>query len=850
MKVISKNYFPVFIFMILMLFVGISNTTIAQTATIEGTVLNNRNQPIELANVAIVGEPGGTTTDKKGRFSLEVPANRDIEIAFTFVGFADSRQKINLSTGEQKKLEVKLESTSTNLPGFEVKDEQLRTQSMVRLDPKNANLAPSLTEGVSDIIKTLPGVSSSNEMSSQYSVRGGNFDENLVYVNDIEIYRPFLVNAGQQEGLSFVNSSLVSSLLFSAGGFGVQYGDKMSSVLDVQYKTPNEFGGSFSASLLGADLNFGGVAAKNKLTYLVGVRYKTNSYILNSLETQGEYQPEFMDIQSLITYKLSKKWDLSFLGYYSHNKYKVVPANRETDFGTFQEVIRFKVYFDGNETDRYDMYQGGLTLGYKPRKNTDLKLILSAFNTNESETYDIQGQYWIGQVETSPGSEEYGDAVQTQGIGTYLLHARNYFKANVVTAEHKGAIFNEKSTLRWGARIQHQEVDDKLREWEMVDSAGYSIPNPTPSPGSTDPNNPNLEIKEFVGAKNILSTNRASAYISNQWNIVTKNKSEISITAGVRANYWDFNKEFLVAPRANFSYKPSKNRNLVFRFATGIYYQTPFYREMRSVDGVINQDVKSQKSTHFIAGSDFRFTTWGRPFIFTTELYYKMMDNLIPYYVENVRIRYLTDQLAKGYATGIDFKIYGEFVKGVDSWMSLSIMQTKEDIYNDFYYDYYNSEGEKINSGITVDNIVADSIRVEPGYIPRPTDQRINFSIFFQDYIPNHPYLKMHMRLLFSSGLPFGAPDTERHEHTLRMPDYRRVDIGFSYQFINEGTTFGKKNPFKHFKNMWVSLEIFNLLQIYNTVSYIWIKDVNNRQYAVPNYLTPRLLNIKLTAEF
>ena len=380
--------------------------------------------------------------------------------------------------------------------------------------------------------------------------------------------------------------------------------------------------------------------------------------------------------------------------------------NRETDFGTFQEVIRFKVYFDGNETDRYDMYQGGLTLGYKPSINTDLKFILSAFNTNESETYDIQGQYWIGQVENNPGSEEFGEAVQTQGVGTYLLHARNYFKANVISVEHKGVIINKKSTLKWGIRYQHQEVDDVLREWEMVDSAGYSIPNPNITPGTPNPNNQNFELKDFVAAKNTLSMNRAAAYLSNQWDFVSKNNDEITVTAGLRANFWDFNSEFLLAPRASFSYKPAKNPNLVFRFATGIYYQTPFYKEMRNIDGTINYDIKSQKSTHFIAGSDLRFNSWNRPFIFTTEVYYKLLDNLIPYYVDNVRIRYLSNELSKGYATGIDFKLYGEFVKGIDSWISLSVMQTKEDIYGDYYYDYYNFEGEKIISGVTVDTEV------------------------------------------------------------------------------------------------------------------------------------------------
>ncbi len=837
-----------FVFSILLFSLNLAGQD--KKAIVEGEVVNNKGKSIELANVAILGEPGGTTTDKKGRYKLSVPAERKITLAITYVGFADKKIELNLKAGETVELNVQLESVSTVLPGFEVRDEQLRTQSMVRLNPKDANLAPSLTEGVSDIIKTLPGVTSTNEMSSQYSVRGGNFDENLVYVNDIEIYRPFLVNTGQQEGLSFVNSALVSSLLFSAGGFGVQYGDKMSSVLDVKYRTPTEFSGSFSASLLGAELDFGGTALKNKLTYLVGFRYKTNSYLLNSLETQGEYKPSFLDFQSQITYKLSDKWSLGLLGYYSRNKYKVVPSNRETDFGTFQEVVRFKVYFDGNETDRYDMFQGGLTLGYKPRKNTDLRLIFSAFNTDESEKYDIQGQYWIGQVETNLGSEEYGEAVQTQGIGTYLLHARNYFKATVASAEHKGARVNDKSTYRWGVRYQHQMVDDKMREWEMVDSAGYSIPNPSQYPGSSSPDNPDFIVKDFVSAKNSLSTNRLAAYTSGQWNLVTKNNSEITLAAGLRANYWDYNNEFLLAPRANISYKPGKNPNLVFRFATGIYYQTPFYREMRNTDGTLVSDIKSQKSTHFIAGSDYRFFAWNRPFIFTTEVYYKLLDNLIPYYVENVRIRYLPNQKSHGYATGIDFKVYGEFVKGLDSWLSLSIMQTMEDIEGDFYYNYFNSAGEKILFGITEDEIITDSVMVEPGFIPRPTDQRVNFSIFFQDHIPNHPYLRMHMRLLFSTGLPFGAPDTERYAHTLRMPDYRRVDIGFSYQFINEGTTFSKGNPFKHFKNMWVSLEVFNLLQIYNTVSYIWIKDVNNRQYAVPNYLTPRLLNIKLTADF
>lgn len=821
-----------------------------QNATVSGKVTDENNKPVELANVAIEGEKGGTSTNSRGEFELLVPAEKKTTLVFSFIGFSEKRVHLNLRPGESHRLNVTLVSVSTTLPGFEVKDENLRTESMVRLDPRDAQVAPSLTGGVSDIIKTLPGVSSSNEMSSQYSVRGGNFDENLIFVNDIEIYRPFLVNSGQQEGLSFVNSALVSSILFSAGGFGAEYGDKLSSVLDIKYTTPNEFGGSFSASLLGAELSMGGASRNQKFTYLVGARYKTNSYLLNSLQTQGEYQPEFADIQSLFTYKLNSKWDLSLLGYYSKNKYKVVPSNRETDFGTYQEVIRFKVYFDGNEIDNYEMFQGGLTLGFKPNNLTDLRLILSAYNTNETEKYDIQGQYWIGQAEADEENSEFGDVIQTQGVGTYLLHARNAFEATVITAEHKGTTILNSHQLKWGLRYQHQEVDDRLREWEMVDSSGYSLPHPIDTPGNPFPDNPNLEVKDFVKGHNILNTNRFAAYLADQWKFVLKNNDEINLTAGVRANYWDYNDEFLFAPRISAAYKPAKNENIVFRLATGYYYQPAYYREMRNIDGSLNPNIKAQKSIHFIIGGDYRFKAWDRPFIFTTEAYYKILDNLIPYMVENVRIRYLANETAKGYATGIDFKVYGEFVKGLDSWMSLSVMQTKEDINGDFYYQYYNTDGELIKPGITVNTEVGDSTMISPGYIPRPTDQRVNLSIFFQDYIPKYPFFKVHVRLLFGTGLPFGPPDGERYQQTGRMPAYRRVDMGFSYQIINEGTTFGAKNPFRGIKNMWLNLEVFNILDIYNTVSYIWIKDINNQQYAVPNYLTPRLVNLKLSIDF
>ncbi len=821
-----------------------------QTAIVTGKVTNEQGKPIELVNVSVMGAKKGTATDAKGKFRLEVPANKEIVIGLSFIGYAAEKHTLRLKEGQEVIMSFQLKSISTDLPGFEVKDERLRTENMVRLDPKNANVVASLTGGVTDIIKTLPGVSSSSELSSQYTVRGGNYDENLVFVNNIEIYRPFLVSAGQQEGLNFINPALTSSILFSAGGFGAEYGDKLSSVLDVKYRKPQELGGSFAISLLGAEFSIGGTDRKNKFTYLLGARYQTNSYLLNSLETKGDYQPRFFDFQSQFTYKFNDKWDLSLLAYYSNNRYKVVPSDRETNFGTFQEVLRFKVYFDGSETDKYEMFQGGLTLRYKPRKNTDLRFILSAFSTQESETYDIQGQYWLGQVEGEQDDEEFGEVVQVMGVGTYLEHARNYFLSNVVTLAHKGMISYDSRFLKWGVQYSYQYVDDELREWEMVDSAGYSLPNPVDIPGTPDPGKPPLELRYFVSGQNLLSTNRFAAYVSHQWNFSLKNNSLFTLTTGLRMYYWDFNNQFTADPRINLSYKPYKKQNVVFRFATGLYTQPPFYREMRNMDGTLNYNIRAQQALHVILGSDYRFQAWNRPFIFTTEVYYKYLFNIIPYQVDNVRIRYYADQTGTGYAAGIDLKVYGEFVKGVDSWFTISFLKTMEDIDGDYYYDYYDADGIKIGTGPEPDPEADKNVKVEPGFIPRPSDRRVNFSIFFQDYIPKAPYLKMHLRLLYGTGLPFGPPDSERYQQTLRMPDYRRVDIGFSYQFIHEATEFSPKNPFRVFKDMEVSLEIFNLLQTYNTISYIWIKDINNREYAVPNYLTPRLLNIKLTAKF
>ena len=804
-----------------------------EKAVVFGKVTDEKGKPLELVNVVISGLPGGTMTDRKGKYELEVPANKEIYITISFIGYEKEVEQVFLKTGDSKEINKTLKFTYTELPQIEIEDKHIRSTNLVRIDPKLAFNVPTSSDRIPTLLKTLPGVSSSNELSSQYSVRGGNFDENLIYVNDIEIYRPFLIRSGQQEGLGFVNSDLVSSLLFSAGGFDAKYGDKMSSVLDIKYKKPNEFGGSASISLLGASFHVEGTADKHRFSYLLGVRYKTNQYLLNAMETKGDYKPSFTDVQALLSYNISKKFEISVLGNIAGNKYKLVPESRQTDFGTVQQAQRLTIYFDGQEVDNYQTYLGGVTATYKPNSKTRLKLIASGYNSVESETYDVIGQYWIGRVETNFGSENFGDVIETQGVGTYQNHARNNMDINVFNIGHKGTMEIGNKLLQWGIKYQNESVDNEMNEWIMIDSAGYSLPRLPDSVGyvnpSVQPDNP-FDLYELIKTSAQLNSNRITAYIQNTWGL-DPDISKVTFTAGIRANYWDFNNQLVISPRATISYKPEWKRDVLFRFSTGLYYQPPFYRELENYNGQINYNQKAQASVHFVAAGDWNFFAWSRPFKFVTEIYYKYLDNLIPYMVDNVRIRYYAFEQAHGYSVGIDMKVNGEFVRGVESWASLSIMKTEENIYNDFYYDY---EGNP----------------EDPGYIPRPTDQRVNFSLFFQDYLPRNPTYKMSLTLIFGSSLPFGPPNSPRYKQTLRMPPYRRVDIGFSKEFIGEHTKFSSKNPLRAFKSLWLTLEVLNLVQVNNTVSYIWVTDIYGRQYAVPNYLTPRQLNVKLVARF
>jgi hypothetical protein len=625
----------------------------------------------------------------------------------------------------------------------------------------------------------------------------------------------------------------------------------MSSVLDIQYKKPREFAGSASLSLLGASVHIEGISKSKKVNYLLGIRQKSNQYVLSGLQTKGDYRPSFTDIQANVNYDINDKLELSAIGNYSLNLFRLVPEDRETSFGTIQEAYKLKIYFDGQEKDVFENYMTGLSATYKPRKELRLKFMASAFRTIESETYDIDGEYWIGQLESDLSQNSFGQVVEANGVGTYLNHARNKLDATVANIEHRGTLLLEDDNyVQWGLKYQHEWIEDHINEWEMVDSAGYSVPGHPDSAGYTNPLVQPLRplvMKDFLKTDISLSSNRFSGFLQRTWQFKA-DSANMYLTAGVRSQYWDLNNQALVSPRATVSLKPNWKKDVMFRFSGGYYYQPPFYRELRDTEGNINKDLSAQSSIQFVAGSDLNFKAWNRDFKFVSEVYYKFLYNLVPYDVDNVRIRYSAKNNAHGYATGIDLKVNGEFVKGIESWASLSVMKTMEDIEDDFYWEYYNKAGKIIYPGYTTDAVAVDSLRIEPGYIARPTDQRVNFNLFFQDFLPSNPTYKMHVNLVFGTGLPFGPPKSPKYLHVKRIPPYRRVDIGFSKMIKGEESDY--TGFLRHFKSIWLTAEVFNLLQFSNTISYIWVTDIDNRRYAIPNYLTPRQINIKLMVNF
>jgi len=795
--------------------------------TISGLITDEENNILPAVNISVLGKSIGVTSEADGLYSLTIPANRSVVIGYSFIGYHIEKIRIPmLKKGQTYTLNIQLQSSSTLLDDVIVTDQKSRKKSFSRIKPKHVSVLPGNSGGIEAILKTLPGVSSANELSSQYSVRGGNFDENLVYVNGIEVYRPFLVRSGQQEGLSFVNTDMVGSIQFSAGGFEAKYGDKMSSVLDITYKRPRETAASLQLSMLGGSGHIEGTNKNGRLSYLIGARHKTSKYLFNAMDTKADYTPKFSDLQAFINYELNTDWQISFLGNISKNEYTMIPKNRDTDFGTINEALKLRIYFEGQEVDKYETFFGALSTTYQPSTELNLQFTTSAFQTFEQENFDILGEYWLYQLENNLGSDEFGDVAFDRGVGKYINHARNSLNARVLNFSHKGNYNKEAIKVDWGFRMQKEEIEDKISEWNLIDSAFFNFPHPADSIGNPT-SNPNQQIvmSELLKTQINLSSYRNSGYMQ-----VSKDIGNLTVNAGTRGSYWTYNEELLLSPRASLAYAPIWEKDVVFRAASGIYYQSPFYKELRTPEGTLNSNIKAQKSTHYVLAADYLFYKWGRPFKWITEVYYKDLENLIPYKVDNVRIQYLANDLSNGYATGIDIKVNGEFVPGVESWASLSVMKTAEDIVGDTKID-------------------ANGNTVEAGFIPRPTDQRVNFSMFFQDYIPGKPKYKMHLNLIYGTGLPFGPPNGEKYQDILRIPNYRRVDIGFS-AVLKAADKKSKLKWLNTFNSIWVSAEVFNLLDINNTVSYLWVADVTGREYAVPNYLTARQLNAKLIFTF
>lgn len=819
----------------------------AQLATVIGTVRDDENRPLPDASIAVVGH-GSTSSGANGGYRISVPAGQRIVIRFAYPGAETIEKAIELGPGETKELDMVIRSTV--IGPVTVVDDRLRDSGIDKLNARTSHFQPSLGD-VNSLLQGSLGVMSRNELSSGYNVRGGNFDENLVYVNGIEVYRPFLVRSGQQEGLSFPNPDLIERIHFTAGGWEARYGDKLSSVLDITYRRPREFDATASASMLGGSLAVGGAMAGQRLRQITGFRYRTLSTLLQGLDTQGDYIPTYTDLQSYWTYDLSDKVELGFLGLYSRNRYDVVPSDRETELGNFNQALRYTVYFEGQERTAYETYSGALSLNVRPSRKLLLNFTGSLFNTYETERMDILGEYLLGELDRNLGSEQFGEVVRDLGIGAYLDHARNSLEATVGAATHTGSYrWGDRSNLQWGVEVRSEQIHDRLSEWYMLDSAGYSIPQ-----SQGDLLNLNTSVKSNIDLESI----RSSAFVQNTWEWQTGRDRKWALVAGIRGQNWSYNGQTVVSPRVRLAYHPGWHRVMAsgdtvaldysFWFATGQYVQPPFYRELRDLRGVLHPEVQAQQSIHFILGMDRQFNMWDRPFKFTTEAYYKALSRINPYELDNVRIRYYANNKAMGYAAGIDMKLNGEFIKGVESWAALSVMQTEEDLEGDYYYHYYNKYGERTDAMDTRDRTPADSIRVEAGYIPRPTDQRVNFALFFQDEMPRWPTFKVHVNLLFGTSLPYGPPNETRYADTLRTSLYRRVDIGFSKQLLGAPGQ-EKSGMLRHVKDLWLSLEVFNLINLNNTVDYTWVQDVQGRYYGIPEFLTPRRINLKLIARF
>ena len=820
MPIIVSKYFnlrTVFALAALLTLLGVRAQSSVQ---VHGKVIDEDSSPLEFVTVRIAGTAIGTNTGLDGTFRLTAPtpANDTLTVVFSCIGYEELRRNLVNPKGDLA-LNVRMRPKDLKLSEVEVTDFRKQTTQMQSIDKGSYRIAADATGGsVESLLTTMAGVNSSNEMSSQYSVRGGTYDENSVYINGIEVYRPQLISSGQQEGLSVINPDMVGSINFSTGGFGVEYGDKMSSALDITYRQPEALEGSVSASLMGATASVG--QGSRRFSQLHGVRYKRNSSLLSSLETRGEYDPSFFDYQTHLTYRFSKKLHASFLGNAAVNNYKFIPVNRQTNFGTSSDAKQFKVYFDGMERDRFETYFGALNLGWTLSRSTGLSLLASGYLTNELVAYDISGEYWLDQAGTTGGGNP-GNAVGGElGVGRYHEHARNRLKISVFSLGVQGHTSLNRHNFTYGMSLNQQRIMERAREWELRDSAGFTLP--------TD--GQNIRMIYSLTSRHDLSTKRAAVYLADSYRLPTS-AGYLALNGGVRLSYWGFNREWLLSPRFNAAFVPERNNAITLRFATGLYYQQPFYKEFRqpveetSADGStntvirLNSDIRSQRSLHFIAGGDYTFRMFDRPFKFSGETYYKLLSNLIPYEIDNLKIVYQGQNLTNGYTAGVDCKLFGQFVPGTDSWLSFSLMKTAEHL-----------------NGVTV---------------PRPTDQRYSVALYFTDYFPKYPKLKFSLRGIFSDGLPTTSPHSTRDKGYFRAPAYKRVDVGLHYALLSPlPDTATPSGWHRWFKSVWLGVDVFNLLDISNVSSYYWVTDVNRLQYAVPNYLTRRQLNLRLSVDF
>ena len=800
----------------------------AQKATVRGVILDVFDEPIPSVNITFGNT--GAISDLDGYYLIEITANEDVQITYSHIGHKNVQATLNLSNNEDYELNPVMKTDIEQIATVVISGrENKRVEGITTLSPEAIRRMPSAISGVTSLLTSLPGINSNNELSTQYAVRGGNYDENLVYVNEIEVYRPFLIRSGQQEGLSFVNDDLTSSVDFSAGGFQAKFGDKLSSVLDITYRKPTEVKASLDASLLGVSVSAGDISDDGKFTGIVGLRYRDNSLFVNAKETQTNFKPTFLDAQTYLSYKFNNKLEIGFLGNVAINKYSYKPLTRQTNFGTLADPVALLVFYEGQEEDKYDTYFGALKATYVASQNYTAKFIGSIYQTQEQEYFDILAQYRLGEVDTSIGSENLGDVTFSEGIGSQLTHARNNLDALIVNLEHKGNASIGENEIEYGVKFTHEDIRDRVQEYEIIDSAGFSIRPPLVDFANLQPYEPfTSEIVPYtnIRAQNDVQINRLSGY--GQWSRrTTIGSSDLWLNAGVRAHNWTVSgqdiqstTQTVFSPRGQVSLKPSWDRDMLFRLSGGVYHQPPFYRELRDSTGTVRPGVKAQKSIHIVLGNDYSFNLWDRPFTLNSEVYYKKLTNVNPYTLDNVRIRYRASNNAVAYAYGLDLRLAGEFVPGTESWISLGYLKTEENI-------------------------------DDKGYIFRPTDQRLKIGMLFQDYVKVVPNLKGYLNLQYNTGLPGGSPSyADPYNFQERLPDYKRVDLGVSYVLI-DATRSKEEGVFKYFKELTLGAEIFNIFDVQNSISNTFVRDVYTKvQYSIPNYLSPRVFNVRLTAKF